>query len=79
MSIEAGAVQQAAWRARAISAGEWLLGAFAVIGHNVYHVLPNEVPILVLLAIISMRWHEGAWHWASLGFKRPTIEPYVST
>jgi hypothetical protein len=48
-----------------------LLGAFAVIGHNVYHVVPNEVPILVVLAIISTRWRERGWHWASLGFKRP--------
>jgi membrane protease YdiL (CAAX protease family) len=71
MSIEAGAAQRAPWRARAISAGECLLGAFAVIGHNVYRVVPNEVPILVVLAIVSMRWRERAWHWASLGFKRP--------
>lgn len=71
MSTEAGAAQRAPWRARAISGVEGLLGAFAVIGHNVYRVVPNEVPILVVLAIISMRWRERAWHWASLGFKRP--------
>jgi uncharacterized protein len=72
MSTEAGAAQRAPWRARAISGGECLLGVFAVIGHNVYRVVPNEVPILVVLAIISMCWRERAWHWASLGFKRPT-------
>lgn len=72
MSIEAVAAQRAPWRARAISAGECLLGAFAVIGHNVYRVVPNEVPILVVLAIVSMRWRERAWDWASLGFERPT-------
>ena len=72
MSIEAGAAHRASLRARAISAGECLLGAFAVIGHNVYRVVPNEVPILVVLAIISMRLRERRWHWASLGFKRPT-------
>src|ERR1700722_1319027 len=58
-------------RARVISACEALLGAIAVIGHNVYRVLPNEVPILVVLAIASMRWRESAWNWAALGFKRP--------
>jgi len=57
--------------ARVISACEALLGAIAVIGHNVYRVLPNEVPILVVLAIASMRWRERAWDWAALGFKRP--------
>jgi membrane protease YdiL (CAAX protease family) len=54
-----------------ISACEALLGAIAVIAHNVYRVVPNEVPILVVLAIASMRWREGAWNWAALGFKRP--------
>jgi hypothetical protein len=29
-----------------MSAGECLLGAFAAIGHNVYRVVPDEVPIL---------------------------------
>ena len=33
-----------AWRL--FSASELLLGAVIVIGHNVFHVLPNEVPIL---------------------------------
>ena len=69
MSIEAA--QRAQWQARTVSACEFLMGAFAVIGHNVYHLVPNEVPILVVLAIVSMRWREGAWRWASLGFKRP--------
>jgi uncharacterized protein len=72
MSIEAGAAHRAPWQARVTSVGECLLGAFAVIGHNVYRVVPNEVPILVVLAIISMRLRERGWHWASLGFKRPT-------
>jgi len=30
---------------RLFSASELLLGAVIVIGHNVFHVLPNEVPI----------------------------------
>jgi uncharacterized protein len=58
-------------RARVISACEALLGTIAVIGHNVYRVLPNEVPILVVLALASMRWRQRAWDWAALGFKRP--------
>jgi hypothetical protein len=57
--------------ARAMSAGEAVLGAIAVLGHNVYRVLPNEVPILTVLAISSMRLRTGAWNWATLGFKRP--------
>src|SRR5579859_1540524 len=48
-------------RARVISAAEVACAAWAVIGHNVLHVLPNEVPILVLLALVSMRWREGGW------------------
>lgn len=59
------------WSARISSACEALLGAIAVIGHNVYRIVPNEVPILVLLAIVSMRWRERAWNWSALGFKRP--------
>lgn len=74
---EAAAAQRVSWQARAVSAGECLLGAFAVIGHNVYRVVPNEVPTLVVLAIISMRWRERAWRWASLGFKRPTSWTYI--
>lgn len=58
-------------RDRAISAGESLLSAFFIIGHNVLRVVPNEVPILVVFAIVSMRVREGAWRWAALGFKRP--------
>jgi uncharacterized protein len=58
-------------QARLLSGGEWLLGAALVIGHNVYRLLPNEVPILVLLAVISMRLRNGAWIWSALGFRRP--------
>ena len=71
MSIDVVRAQRAPWRARAVSAGESLLSAFAIIGHNVFRVIPNEVPILVVLAIVSMRLREGAWRWAALGLKRP--------
>jgi len=56
-------------RARVISACELLVGAAIVIGHNVYHVLPNEVPILFLLGLASVRVRDGRW--SAIGFKRP--------
>jgi len=54
---------------RGLSAAEFLLGAAVVIGHNVFHVLPNEVPILTVLGLASMRLRNGGF--AALGFKRP--------
>jgi membrane protease YdiL (CAAX protease family) len=58
-------------RARALSAFEFLLGAAIVLGHNVFRVVPNEVPILVVLGLASMRLRTGGWAWHSLGFRRP--------
>ena len=55
--------------ARTLSAFELALGAAVVIGHNVFHVLPNEVPILVVLGLVSMRLRNGGF--AALGFRRP--------
>jgi membrane protease YdiL (CAAX protease family) len=46
---------------RWISLAEFVLGAAIVIGHNVYHVVPNEVPILVVLGLISLRVRDGGW------------------
>lgn len=54
---------------RGLSAFEFLLGATVVIGHNVFRVLPNEVPILVILGLLSMRLRNGGW--AAMGFRRP--------
>jgi membrane protease YdiL (CAAX protease family) len=54
---------------RTLSALELLLGAFVVIGHNVFHILPNEVPILFVLGLVSVRWRDGGW--SAMGFKRP--------
>jgi uncharacterized protein len=51
-----------------ISFGEFLLGSAIVIGHNVYHVVPNEVPILFALALISFRLRDG---WSALGLRWP--------
>ena len=54
---------------RTLSACEFLLGAFIVIAHNVYHVVPNEVPILFVLGLVSIRWRSGGWSVSWL--KRP--------
>lgn len=57
-------------RFRVLSALELLLGAFIVIGHNVFHVVPNEVPILFVLGLVSIRLRNGGW--SAMGFKRPS-------
>jgi len=64
-------MNQATWQAkgRTLSALEFVLAAAVVIGHNVWRVVPNEVPILALAALISVRVREGGW--AALGFRRP--------
>jgi len=56
-------------RPRIISLAEFVVGAFIVIGHNVLHFLPNEVPILFVLGWISLRVRDGGWKAA--GFTRP--------
>src|SRR5262245_1231758 len=53
-----------------LSAFELLLGAAIVIGHNVFRVVPNEVPILAILGLISIRLRDG--NWAAMGFRRPS-------
>jgi hypothetical protein len=45
------------------------LGAFFVIGHNVYRIVPNEVPILFFLGLISLRVRDGGW--GAMGLRRP--------
>jgi membrane protease YdiL (CAAX protease family) len=54
---------------RWISLGEFLLGSVIVIGHNVYHVIPNEVPILFVIGLVSFRLRDGGW--GAMGFRRP--------
>jgi hypothetical protein len=44
---------------RWLSAVEFLIGAAIVIGHNVYHKVPNEVPILFFLGLISLTVRDG--------------------
>jgi membrane protease YdiL (CAAX protease family) len=55
---------------RALSACELLLGTAIVLGYNVFHVIPNEVPILFVLGLVSVRLRNGTW--SAMGFKRPT-------
>ncbi|HEY2750347.1 CPBP family intramembrane glutamic endopeptidase [Phenylobacterium sp.] len=58
------------FRDRLLSGLELAIAAWAVIGHNVFHVVPNEVPILVVMALVSRRLRPKRW--SELGFKRPT-------
>jgi hypothetical protein len=55
---------------RALSAVELLFGAFIVIGHNVFHIVPNEVIVLFVLGLASIWLRDGRL--SSMGFNRPT-------
>jgi len=54
---------------RVLSAFELLLGAAIVIGHNVFRVVPNEVLILCVLGLVSIRLRDGGW--SVMGLRRP--------
>jgi len=54
---------------RALSAFELLFGAFIVIGHNVFHIVPNEVIVLFVVGLASIWLRDGRL--SSMGFKRP--------
>jgi CAAX protease family protein len=54
---------------RLLSALEFLFSAFIVIGHNVFHIVPNEVIVLSVLGLISIRLRDGRW--SAMGFKLP--------
>lgn len=54
---------------RWISLAEFVLGGSIVILHNVYHRVPNEVPILFVLGWISIRVRDGGWK--AVGLKKP--------
>ena len=56
-------------KSRSLSGFELLLGAAIVVGHNVFHVVPNEVPILCVIGLLSIRLRDGGWF--AMGFKRP--------
>lgn len=55
--------------ARCFSLLEVAVAIFIILGHNVFHILPNEVPILFVLGWISLRWRNGGWKYA--GLSRP--------
>ena len=40
---------------------ELIVGGALVIAHNVYRAIPNEVPILFALGLISVRLCDGSW------------------
>jgi len=46
---------------RWISFAELAVGGTIVIAHNIYHVIPNEVPFLFILGLISLRVRDGGW------------------
>ncbi len=56
-------------RPRWVSALEFLLASAVVIGHNVFHLLPNEVPILAIAGLISFRLRDGSWK--AIGLRSP--------
>ncbi len=62
-------------RQRALGGAELALGAAIVIGHNVFRVLPNEVPILFGLGLISSWVRNGSW--SAIGLRRPASWPRV--
>jgi membrane protease YdiL (CAAX protease family) len=57
------------FNARSFSAVEFLIGAAVVVGHNVFRLVPNEVPILLVLGLLSARLRNGGW--LAFGLKRP--------
>ena len=64
-ATEEGTLRRQRW----ISFAEFVLGTVVVIGHNVYHVVANEVPILFVLGLISFRLRDGGW--AAMGLEWP--------
>jgi len=54
---------------RGLSLLEFAIGGAIVVGHNVFHFVPNEVPILFVLGIASIRLREG--NWRAIGLGRP--------
>jgi hypothetical protein len=54
-----------------LSAFELVFGAFIVIGHNVFRIVPNEVIVLVVLGLTSIWLRNGRL--SAMGFKRPPL------
>jgi uncharacterized protein len=64
------AERQLSARDRWISFAEFALGTFLVIGHNIFHIVPNEVPFLFVLFWASALLRGGQWK--GVGLKRPS-------
>ena len=69
--VPASAEGPLALRQRWISLAETALGTFVVIGHNVFHCVPNEVPILFVCFWVSFRLREGRWSVPALRRPKP--------
>src|SRR5258706_2889636 len=54
---------------RWISLAEFVMGGAIVVAYNVFHVIPNEVPILFILGLISLRVRDGGW--GAMGLRWP--------
>ena len=54
---------------RGLSLVEFLIGGAIVIAHNVFHSIPNEVPILFVLGIVSILIRTRDWR--AIGLVRP--------
>jgi membrane protease YdiL (CAAX protease family) len=54
---------------RWLSFAELAIGSAIVIGHNVYRVVPNEVPIFFALGLISFQLRNRSW--AAMGLRWP--------
>jgi membrane protease YdiL (CAAX protease family) len=62
---------------RTISFAEALLGAFLVIGHNVFRTVPNEVPFLFALFWISFGIREHGWKRPGLALPSSWIRTFL--
>jgi membrane protease YdiL (CAAX protease family) len=56
-------------RSRIISAIELFIGAGVVLGHNIYHIVPNEVILLTLIGLLSIKLR--AQSWTVIGLRKP--------
>lgn len=71
LRMEAASAAGRPWysQSRLLSAAELLLGAWFVIGWNVFRIGYNEVPILFFLGLISLRLRDSGW--SAMGLRRP--------
>ncbi len=53
--------------ARWLSGAEAITATLIVFGYNVWRVLPNSVPLLLAMGLISFRLREGSWTAMGLG------------